>query len=369
MKRLIAFLILVTSSLGYAQTQPLGATIKEIYMKGSIEGDNLTMVYGFEDMAEDVKEHIKNSVQVQDFEKLGKLIFNKGDDDYIEAVKEGAKETASVAKKLPKRFGNIFTKPWKSIKKIPGSYKVNFENATEAFYDANNRLSGAVKYTGWALWANIEGAYYLIVEAPVVMVSHAIAAGFSTAWMVAAIPVSVVIQTFRVAFQVTWIGLRFVGNSVGGASRIVYSAVSTSIAAAITASVAGGIAAFTGGKWLVAQPRKLLRPYKVTHETETGYSRQQNLAERLKQHLLSLDADYEMVSENIARFKSKFTLNYQGVKSLIVRTRVNAEKQVEITAEATAKYKRLMKKLNPELDATELRAKITAELAELVTLE
>ena len=72
-------------------------------------------------------------------------------------------------------FINIFSKPWDSLKKIPESYREDFDLAAEAYHKSDSRVAGAVKYSGIAVWANIKGAYYLVIEAPVKMVANATA--------------------------------------------------------------------------------------------------------------------------------------------------------------------------------------------------
>lgn len=356
-----------------ADNQGLPGTIKEIYVNGSIEGDKLRAVYSLSDMSEDALADLKKVVQVQDLKELGALFHTAGDNDYEfndyqDAVQLGAEASVDSLKQLPKSLKKIITAPADSIGKIPGSYKVNFERAQDSFYNSNNVLAGTVKYAGWALWAQVEGAYYLVVEAPVRMVSNIIASGFNAATAILAIPVMVAVQTIRVAYKVVEISVKFTYRVLSAAARATYSLLSTTTAAALTTAVAGGIAIYKGGRWLVRAPRLISVPYAQTQVTDYNFDEQEEVAQKVKTYLQTLGSAYEITKEKINKFKSKFTVTYKGAKALIVRTSIK-DKAVAIKAEATRKFKRMLQSENSRLDNDAVKAVINTQLTSIVSLQ
>ncbi len=370
-KLMMAMLLTFVSSYSHSQ-QSLGATVSEIFMEGSIDGDNLRLVYGFKDMSKDVKEHIKKSVQVKDIKELGQLFYDKegghGRKDFVGAFRRGIKDTVHLAEEVPQTAKTIYQGPLKSLKQVPESYRINFENASEAFYESNNQLSGAVRYAGWALWAQVEGAYYLVIEAPVRLAFNAALTGLDITSMASALPVHLAIQTLRIPIHITVMGAKFIGQTAAAVGKAVYSAASTSTAVAITTAVSGGIAIYRGGRWVVSQPRKIFRPFRVTVETEEDFNSQMSFAEKLKNNLENLGDQFELINERVNRFRSRFILSVDGQRSVVIRTKVNSERLVEVSAEGTANLRSFLREQYPEATREEISTKAKMMLYKVITL-
>jgi hypothetical protein len=336
-----------------AQEVELIQSLKEVIMKGSIDGDNVVMVYGLADSWDDMKHLSKNSLDKDDFINLGELINTKGNsygdssyvDDLADSAQRGFDWSKTSAKFTKKSFKKMFTRPWKSLKKIPRSYKVNFENAKEAYYDSNNVLAGTVKYAGWAVYAQIEGMYYLVVEAPAMVAYSAIQTAIGAVGTVLSIPASILLQTARIAGQATWIAVKFVAMNVASLAAGTYSVLSTGVATAITVLAAGGIALYKGAKFVVSSPSKLFRPVEKIIETNMAYDEQENFAKNILAQLQSANTGFTLKHHVINKFNSKFVLLKEAKKAVILKVKVVSKKLV-IQAQATTKYLRMVKKAN-----------------------
>lgn len=375
MRNLIFVMIFsIISSFGVqAQEVELLKSLKEVILKGSIDGDNVVMVYGLADSWEDMKDLTKNSLKKDDFIDLGSLVHTEGNsyqdsgyvDDYADSMQRGFDWTKSSAKFTKKSFKNMFTRPWKSLKKIPKSYKVNFENASEAYYNSNNALAGAVKYTGWALYAQLEGAYYLVIETPAVVAYSAVQTTIGAVGTLISIPVSVVLQTLRVAGQTTWIAVKFVAMNVASLAAGTYSVISTGVASTITVLAAGGIALYKGTKFVLSAPARLLKPVVEKLETDFTFDEQEEIAKKILDNLNTINTGLDLNDYIINKFNSKFELNSEDKKSIILKISVVSKKLV-ITAQATRKYLKQIKKEN-DLNTKEAKELIKKELKELLS--
>lgn len=353
MKKLMLCIALLMTFAAQAQEVELIQSLKEVIMKGSIDGDNVVMVYGLADSWDDMKHLSKNSLDKDDFINLGELINTKdnsyGDsgyvDDYVDSAQRGFDWSKTSAKFTKKSFKKMFTRPWKSLKKIPRSYKVNFENAKKAYYDSNNVLAGTVKYAGWAVYAQIEGMYYLVVEAPAIVAYSAIQTAVGVVGTVLSIPASILLQTARIAGQATWIAVKFVAMNVASLAAGTYSVLSTGVASAITVLAAGGIALYKGAKFVVSSPRKLFRPIEKILETNMAYDEQENFAKNLLAQLQSANTGFTLKTHVINKFNSKFVLLKEAKKAITLKVKVVSKKLV-IQARATTKYLRMVKKAN-----------------------
>lgn len=353
MKKLMLCIALLMTFAAQAQEVELIQSLKEVIMKGSIDGDNVVMVYGLADSWDDMKHLSKNSLDKDDFINLGELINTKGNsygdsgyvDDYVDSAQRGFDWSKTSAKFTKKSFKKMFTRPWKSLKKIPRNYKVNFENAKKAYYDSNNVLAGTVKYAGWAVYAQIEGIYYLVVEAPAMVAYSAIQTAVGVVGTVLSIPASILLQTARIAGQTTWIAVKFVAMNVASLAAGTYSVLSTGVASAITVLAAGGIALYKGAKFVVSSPRKLFRPVEKILETNMAYDEQENFAKNLLAQLQSANTGFTLKTHVINKFNSKFVLLKEAKKAIILKVKVVSKKLV-IQARATTKYLRMVKKAN-----------------------
>ena len=243
-----------------------GNTIREIFMQGSIDGNNMFMVLGFEDASKIAGDAIKNAIDIENLRDIRRDVQEAGTDvvqglwnsdhdgDMVDALRAGAGFTSSQAKK-------ILANPLKSLKKIPGAYKTQMQHARRAYYETDNQILASVQYAGHAVWANVEGAYYLVIEAPIRMATHMLGA-------VIGVPGAVALQAAGIAlrFSIDAIGLTFkigghllktVANVAYGVASLVYSGVSTGIAIAATSIAAGTVGAVNGIGWLISAPVKI----------------------------------------------------------------------------------------------------------------
>tara|TARA_R110000868_G_scaffold61524_6_gene187022 strand:+ start:2635 stop:3861 length:1227 start_codon:yes stop_codon:yes gene_type:complete len=243
-----------------------GNTVREIFMQGSIDGNHMFMVLGFEDAAEIAGDAARNAIDIENLRDIRRDVQEAGSDvvqglwnsdhdgDMVDAVRAGARFSSSQAKK-------ILANPLKSLKKIPGAYKTQFQHAREAYYETDNQILASVQYAGHAVWANVEGAYYLVIEAPIRMATHLLGA-------VIGVPGTVALQAAGIAlrFTIDAIGLTFkigghllktVANVAVGVASLVYSGVSTGVAIAATSIAAGTVGAINGIGWLISAPVKI----------------------------------------------------------------------------------------------------------------
>lgn len=368
----LCFALLMTFTV-QAQEVELIQSLKEVIMKGTIDGDNVVMVYGLADSWDDMKLLSKNSLYKDDFINLGELVNTKGNsygdsgyvDDLADSAQRGFDWSKTSAKFTKKSFKKMFTRPWKSLKKIPRSYKVNFENAKEAYYDSNNALAGTVKYAGWAVYAQIEGMYYLVVEAPAMVAYSAIQTAVGVAATVLSIPASIISQTARIAGQATWIAVKFVAMNVASLAAGTYSVLSTGVASAITVLAAGGIALYKGAKFVVSSPRLIFRPVEKVLETNLAYDEHENFAKNLLAQLQSANTGFTVKNHVINKFNSKFVLLKKAKKAVILKVKVVSKKLV-IQAQATAKYLRTVKKEN-DVRRKEAKKLVSQQLDNLIS--
>lgn len=283
-KTFIMMMAMQSANAGY------GDAIKEIFMKGSINGQSMFMVLGFEKANKIFKKSMKEAIGIEELQKIGhsvvelkddfKPIYNGGDNDLVEHVGKAAKMSKKFAKE-------IFKGPWRSLKKIPSAYEVSFDAAREAYYESGNEALGSLKYAGHAVWANIKGSYYLVIEAPAKI-------AFNTFAAVAAIPLAIGYDLSRTAINLT-LGVgglvvnisAFLVNALYEGSKGIltslYAGLSTGVAIVATTTASGVVSTYLGAKWLIRRPLYWLNPYRVTLKTEISMDRIEELSELFSQ--------------------------------------------------------------------------------------
>lgn len=240
-------------------------TVREIFLQGSLDGNNMFMVLGFEDAARIAGNALENAIDIENLRDIRRDVTEAGVDivqglwnrehegDMVDAVGNGARFSSSQARK-------ILANPLKSLKKIPQAYRTQLQNARAAYYETDNQILASVKYAGLAVWANVEGSYYLVIEAPVRMATHLLGT-------VVGVPGAVALQTAGMALRLSIdaIGLtiklgghllKAVANAAVGVAALLYSGVSTGVAIAATTVAAGTVGAINGIGWLVSAPFK-----------------------------------------------------------------------------------------------------------------
>jgi hypothetical protein len=343
--------------------------VGEIFVKGSIDGKSLFMVYGFQDSIRDIKGLAKNSVKMDELVDIGQAVYDDGhDEDYIHALKEGGKDTAKMAKATANSAKNIAKYPWKSLKRMKKSYEVSFDNAKDSYYHSSNQVAGAAKYAGHAIWANVKGAYYLVVEVPVVTAVAIGATVVNGAATVLAVPAAVVVQTLKLAWRVMKVGIRLVFNTAVIGISAAYSAVSTTTAATVTIAAAGGLAVLNGVKWVVSLPGRLFNPIQAKIKTEIDLDKQQEFAKKIEDILSTsfvMPQELRLLDSKISKYSSKFTLGRKDKKEITIKLSI-AKKKVEIAVSATRKF---MKSLRSEKESKqEAKEQTQAVLEEVLNL-
>lgn len=336
-------------------------TATDVFLKGSIDGKRLFMVYGMGNALKDNKEIVKWAIKGHDLVDLGHDIYNKDHSgDIVDRVGDGVEISKKAAH-------HILRQPWKSLQKIPKSYKVNFDRAREAYYGSKNGAVGVLKYSGWAAWANIQGAYYLVVEAPIEF-------AFFTTVTLAAVPVELAIEGLVIAWDVGKIVVKMVAGAIAIAAMDTYAFITSSAATLATLAAAGGVATFKGGKWLVYElPRKLFfYPVSATLETDVPYEREEETAERVTDLLgkLELPGLKNLRAEaEIGKYKSKIVLTGQtpdgkDLKAAVVQVSIKKTK-VRLRLEISRKYYKLRRGLE-NLGRKEARRLLTSEATEIL---
>ncbi len=344
MKMLMIIITLMLNLTAWSQTTPPKTTIdtvKEVFLKGSIDGDSMFMVLGTADGFKMSKDMMKDAINMEDLTKLG---------DEIDDVKDAAKG-----------FQNVLKKPWKSLKKIPKAYKVDLQKAQDAYYSADTQISGVLKYSGWAVWAQVEGAYYLVIEAPVVMAAQTIGHSVAVAWEITAL-----------SLRVTWDVIKPAFAFIASTAVMTYATLSSGIATTATLIAAGGVAAFKGGKWLIVEmPSKLFKPVSVEIATNYNYDEQEKLAEKVKSFLENhgdVFGDKVSVESDVKKYKSDFSITFEknGMNAFELRT-VIKNKKVDLKLEVKRAYLKAMRAENPSLGRKEVKEKLMNEMKEILS--
>lgn len=334
---------------GFAQTEDRANTtvdtIKEVFLKGSIDGDHMFMVLGMEKGTKISKKILETMINGEDLEDLADSARNVG-----EAVVD---------------MQDIVKKPWKSLKKIPKSYKVDFERAQAAYYGADNQIAGVLKYSGWAVWANVKGAYYLVVETPAVATYEIAKSGLKIAWRITGLGFTVAGKAVQAALGV-----------IASAAVITYSTVSSSIATTATLVAAGGVAVFKGGKWLiVTMPGQIFKPVHAEIATGEDYTTQEVLAKKVAdftQENAEMFGKNALVVFDINKYKSEYEVMLtnakdKAFKAFSLRTFIK-NKKIFLKLEATRDYLRFEKHLeeNDGMSGREVKQKIQSELNQIL---
>ena len=347
--------------------------VKEVFLKGSIDGQSLFLVYGMGDMSKDLRHQMERTGTMfkRDVIELGKL-FNNSDhhQDYVEALRDGAKVTTAAAGWVPDGMKNAVKWPWRSLKKIPGSYKMDIEKARDAYYNSENSIAGVVRYSGWAVWANVKGAYYLIVEAPMGAVGGLLQTTAGVIGTTLAVPTVFVLQTLSIALKATFTALKVVFNGVVMTGQVIYSAISSTTATLATVTVAGSVLLYKGGKWLFVDSFQLLtKPVRAKLKTEIDVLAQSDYAARLQEALKGIQwriAGVELKSK-IGKYKSSFEFRKDGKKLYTITTDIKS-KLVVLEAATSQKFFRMLRKLPEFKDQKkrEVKAALKAELEKIL---
>ncbi|MBT5093572.1 MAG: hypothetical protein HOM21_04985 [Halobacteriovoraceae bacterium] len=251
------------------------AAVKEIFLKGSLDGKRLFMVLGFEDAKTVFDKSLKEAVNLKDLRDIGedikdlpanfKPIYNGGEDDIQQHVGEAAEFSKKEAKQ-------IFKAPFKTLQKIPQAYSVQMDRAREAYFETENQIAASVKYAGHAVWANVEGAYYLVIEAPAKALFHSMTT-------LLAVPAVIALDVAHSAALMTWdlgkitlkVSYQLTKAIYQGGKAVVtaaYAGISTGVAILATSVAAGAVGVAVGVQWIASRPIYIANPSRLTLETK-----------------------------------------------------------------------------------------------------
>jgi len=302
-------------------------TMGEIFLKGSIDGKHLFMVLGMEKALDASKDIAEWAIDKDGLRADGEEVaddFKEVSEDFDEAFKTGVHFTKNGGELLKENAPEIWRAPWRSLKKIPGAYRVNFDRAQDAYYGSKNASVGALKYAGWAAWANIEGVYYLVIEAPAkvvgeVLFNTAIATGIAlrVSGSLAFGGIIIAWDSADAVLHSAWVGTKIVLRATAGLvatiATVSYSLLSTGTVELLTGVAYVGVMTYRGGKFLVYKlPRRLRYPVSVTRETDVNYEDQSVAALSISDALnngLELPGVGEVsFSRDVQRYRSRFEL-------------------------------------------------------------
>lgn len=311
----------------------LGKALKEIFVKGSLDGEKLFLVLGMEKASEIFGTSMREAIDVEELKDWGsdaaRAIRNQSnrvwnsehDGDTVDHLGRATRLSVETA-------DDIFKWPWRSLKKIPGSFKVGMNDAREARANANNGISGTVAFSGLATWTVVKGAYYLVIEAPVKFVAAlattTLAVPATLAYEALRIPLAI---TFGVAANVVrlgWVASKAIVMGSVALGAISYSALSTGVAMAATTIAAAAVGAFRVTAALVKMPFRFFKKGTVKVSTTIKYDRMTELAEALPGLLasdilakLGVDSDLTVGEVRVEDYKSVITY----------RSKLNADKE------------------------------------------
>lgn len=272
-------LLLVSVSGQTMAKDSLGSSIKEIFVKGSVANENLFLVLGFEDANNFAKKTFKNIIDKEDLVDIAQdsadavsdtadFYWNGEASEYTELVGEAA----SYSKRHMKK---ILSSPWKSLKKIPQSYKVGMERANDSFRNSSNAVVGSTLWAANAVWVNIKGAYYLVVEAPARAVGEILATTVAVPGAVVGAPVlNAAFLTLRLGFEAVQLSYQLTKSILAASLAVTsyaYATVTTSIAAGVVTvgAVALQTAKLTGA--IISYPFTYKQRAKTKLQTDVNY--------------------------------------------------------------------------------------------------
>jgi hypothetical protein len=280
-----------------------------------------------------------------------------------DALQAGAEFSKKMAINLKDQLPNVVRAPGKSLKKIPGAYRVNFDRARDAYYSTRSPAVGGLKYAGWAAWANIQGAYYLVIEAPVITVGEVLwTAGHATLTALG-VPGALLFHGLEIAWDPTsaalrtvWAGTRIALEATAGViasvATLSYSVLSSGTAVALAGITAGGIARFKAGRYVFYRgPRSFFYPISLTRETGLAFDQAQKVGEELEKILPQAELPYVgrvVMDSQVDEYRSRFSLRNPTKKPVVIQVEVR-QRKVQVTLEASCSYLKLVRDL-PEFE-------------------
>lgn len=302
----------------------LGKALKEIFVKGSLDGDKLFLVLGMEKAKEIFGNSMKEAIDVEELKDWSsdsarmirdgaERVWNNGHNgDIVDHVGDAARFSVDTA-------DEIFKWPWRSLSKIPNSFSVGLNNAREARANASNSVAGTLAYSGLATWTLVKGSYYLVVEAPVKFVAAlaatTLAVPATLAYEAIRLPLAITFGVTGKVLRLGWIATKAVVMGGVALGAITYSAITTGIAATATTLAAASVTAFRITAKIVQFPFRVFKKGMVSAETTINYEKMTDFAEKLPSVLskdilekLGVDSDSAAIESRIEDYKSVITI-------------------------------------------------------------
>tara|TARA_R110002072_G_scaffold64203_5_gene159760 strand:+ start:102655 stop:103887 length:1233 start_codon:yes stop_codon:yes gene_type:complete len=363
----------------------LPLTIKEIFLKGSINNDKLFLVLGLENGAKTFKALGKNAIDIEELRDISgdtartigrsaSRIYNGGNGDILDHVTEAARFSVSSP-------SEIYKSPWRSLSKIPTSYRVSMEQARDARANSSNSASGLVKYTGLATWANVKGAYYLVIEAPAKLIGQLAARTLAVpavlAYDAVSIPLGFTISIAGKALRVGYQATKAIVLGAAAIGTISYSAISTSLAAVATTTSYLAIGAVRVSIKALALPFRIGQRARLKQDTAVNYEGLVSLGEALATQsptsiLEELGLKVDDVNTKLLTYKgtvafgSSLTNKYGMKLKLSVNWNSDKTKQnIVVTSYLSSKHFKALKE-KTGLSSKELKVVLESKVTDLV---
>ena len=326
-KRLVLGLLTLVMSIGFTPKAhadiELGKALKEIFVKGSLDGEKLFMVLGMEKASEIFGETMKDAVDIEELKdwssdsarmlqnQAGRIWNSEHDGDAVDHLGRATRLSVRTA-------DDIFKWPWRSLKKIPGSFKVGMNDAREARANASNGITGTVAFSGLATWTAVKGAYYLVIEAPVTFVAAlattTLAVPATLAYEAIRIPLALTIGATGAVIRLGYMATKAIVLGSFALGAVTYSAISTGVAMAATTIAAAAVGAFRVTAALIQMPFRFFKKGTVKAQTTINYKRMEELADALPGLLsndilakLGVDTDLSVGETRIEDYKAVIT--------------------------------------------------------------
>ncbi len=368
----------------------LGKSLKEIFIKGSLDGDKLFMVLGMEDATRYFKDALKEAIDIEDLKDWSQ--------DSAQMVQEQVRRTwnsdhngdmvdnlAGAAHVSMEAADGIYKWPWRSLKRIPQAFKVGMNDAREARANASNNVAGTLAFSGLAAWTSIKGAYYLVIEAPVSFVAALAATTLplpaTLAYEAIRLPIALALGIAGKTLRLGWMASKAIVLGATAVGAITYSALSTGVAIAATGIATGAVAAFRFTLKVLKLPFRMFKRGLVQTTTTIKYDQLKEVAqifpELLSSEILSklgvdesLDNAQLRIEDHKAILKFGSTLK-DGKNALTIKFGIdfNSDKELQfITVEAYlqgAHFRALKKETG--LNTSKLRTVVESNLAALLS--
>ena len=280
------------------EKETLFNSIKEIYVKGSVADESLFLVLGFENAHRFAKQTANSIMDKENLVDIGKDVADtfstvgdfyskdegQDDSDYTSLVKDSAKFSK-------RHLGRVLSSPWKSLSKIPQSFKVGFERAEDSLNNSSSALVGSTKWAGHAVWTMIKGSYYLVIETPAVFVGEALLGSAALPLTVAGAPVATLgYVTLRLGWETVQLSYEVTRAIIAASASVLgyaYAAISTTVASSVVILGAATMATARGAYTIVSYPFKAGRVANVKVQTEINYKHLEDFANDVRDNINS----------------------------------------------------------------------------------